>query len=229
FVDTEYGPRAPFSASLGAAGLSDALAASLAQRAVGSRTAVDAATAAAVGRALGIDVTEADLISVTLPFTVRNASYDRPVTVAMLRADKQQTALFGSGIDTVRVDVPADHWMPGERLILLEDVELGTVSGGAAAKRKERSATFYPATIGSRTPVTTVNCNPITGRGQPGWTGVTPGFTLITRYAIPLRSGKEFEFNVVGARSGSAIASISKADMDAIKVVPNPYVMFSTF
>ncbi len=229
FADTEFGPHAPFPASLGAAGLSDALAASLGARAVASRTVVDAATAAAVSRALGIDVTEADLVSVTLPFTVRNASYDRPVTVAMLRADKQQTALFGSGIDTVRVNVPADHWMPGERLIFLEDVELGTVSGGTVTMRNERTVTFYPATLGCGTAVTTVNCNPITGRGQTGWTGVTPGFTLITRYAIPLRSGKEFEFNVVGARSGSAIASISKADMDAIKVVPNPYVMFSTF
>src|SRR5690606_24665216 len=83
--------------------------------------------------------------------------------------------------------------------------------------------------LGCGTAVTTVNCNPITGRGQTGWTGVTPGFTLVTRYAIPLRSGKEFEFTVVGAKSGSAIASIGKADMDAIKVVPNPYVMFSTF
>lgn len=229
FVDTEYGPRAPFSASLGAAGLSDALAASLAQRAVGSRTAVDAATAAAVGRALGIDVTEADLISVTLPFTVRNASYDRPVTVAMLRADKQQTALFGSGIDTVRVNVPADHWIPGERLIFLEDVELGTVSDGTVSRRTEKTVTFYPATLGCGTAANTVNCNPITGRGQTGWAGVTPGYTLVVRYAVPLRSGKEFEFNVVGARSGSAITSITQADLDAIKVVPNPYIMFSTF
>src|SRR5690606_41668086 len=94
--------------------------------------------------------------------------------------------------------------------------------------RNERTVTFYPATLGCGTAVTTVNCNPITGRGQTGWTGVTPGFTLVTRYAIPLRSGKEFEFTVVGAKSGSALASISKPEMDAIKVVPNPDVMFAT-
>ena len=230
FEGTEYGPLAPFSADLGHAGITDALAASLSARVVASRTAVDAATAAAVSAALGIPVTEADLVSVTLPFTVRNASFDRPVTVAMLRADKQATVRFGSGADTVRVNVPAEHWLPGERLIFLEDIELGTVdSDGNVTMRTERVVTFYPATLGCGTAVTTVNCNPITGRGQTGWTGVPPGFTLVVRYAVPLVSGKEFEFNVVGARSGQAIASITQADMNAIKVVPNPYVMFSTF
>jgi hypothetical protein len=229
FSGFEYGPGSPFRSDLGIQGMSNALAASLQARVVGSRTDVSQPTVEAVNRSLGLSISAADLADVTLPFTVRNVSHDRSVTVAMLRTDKAATALWGTGIDTFRVAVPQEHWIPGERLIFLEDVEIGTVSGTTVTRRSERQVAVYPATIGCGTTAAVWHCNPIAGRGQLSYNPVAPGYALTVRYALPFNSDRELRFDVTGSESGAAVQRVSQASMDSINVVPNPYIVYSRF
>jgi hypothetical protein len=96
---------------------------------------------------------------VKVPFTVRNVTFDRPVSIAM-EARINSTALLGSGNDTVRVAVQPDQWIPGDELYFIEDVTTDSTNatgvvldaGGAPIRVTHATRTFNPAVIGCDNP-----------------------------------------------------------------------------
>src|SRR5690606_27035037 len=97
----------------------------LRERPVVARTEVAEDVVNAIRRDMDLpEITQADLIEVGLPFTVRNLAYGEegvgtPVRVAMLRSSKIEKGVLGNVPDTVKVGVPACVWIPGEGLIFL--------------------------------------------------------------------------------------------------------------
>ena len=52
---------------------------------------------------------------------------------------------------------------------------------------------------------------------------------LVARYAVPYSSEREFTFTVSPLVAGARISRITQAQLDSVKVVPNPYVMYSNY
>ena len=49
------------------------------------------------------------------------------------------------------------------------------------------------------------------------------------RTGIPLTSDREVTFDVAPAMAGQRVATVSRTQLDSVRVVPNPYVMYSSF
>ena len=236
----EFGIVAPFRFDRGLAGLQADFDASVGNRAGVGTTAVDTTVVVAINQFLagsGLPpFTRDSLVAVSIPFTIRNRSENRDVVVAMRKADKLPTYLLGSGADTGRVTVPANQWVPGEPLILLERVRVAQATGGVVQRdgagqpvyRDTLLVTGYRAVIGcsATAPFT---CNPLIGRGGTGWVNTSPDRVLIARYAVPYSSEREFEFTVTPLQAGSRIARVTASQLDSVRVVPNPYILYSNY
>lgn len=207
------------------------LEAALRSRTVGTTGSTDAATATLTG------IAAASLTAVRLPFTIVNQSYgNRPVRIAM-RARADSTYLLGSGDDTVRVVIPADEWVPGDSLIFIESVTSDSMSGGLVVLSGGQpipwmrdEITFRPGRIGCD-PSPRLACNPVRER-TPGATGFVPieaGSTMFFTYYVGFDRPSEYVFTVSAPVTGAAITSVSRARLDSIRVVPNPYVVFSAY
>lgn len=196
---------------------------SLTGRAVGQTGDVTAATAAKIQTATGAITTTDSLVAVKVPFTIRNLSFGRDVTVAM-RKRADNTILVGNGADTVRVTVGADEWVPGDRLYLLEP-------DGAGALQ----VTFSAATIGcDQTKFTRTSCNPVrlATRGGSVWLGPQAGQALIANWHVPVNVTSRFTINTAGPLRGTTLTNnpdAVRAGLAAIRVVPNPYIMVSQY
>ncbi len=224
----------------------------LTSRPVISRTEVNQEVLDAINRDIDPVIQLDELVEVALPMTMRNLAFGAegigaPVRVAMLGSSKVSTVLLGSAPDSATVDVPAGVWIPGEALIFLEDVEvaLTDASGvvqldgsGQPVTESQLSVTWEEAVIGCADPRPT--CNPVSGPRRaaiPGYVKVRPnghptwpnGWDLHVVYKNPFTSQTSFVFDVSPALTGSAIPKVSEADLDAIKVVPNPYIGRSAF
>lgn len=220
---------------------------SLSQR-QGATTAVGEEIAAAI-RASATDanlanITANDLIQVSVPFKVTNNITGREVTLAMLRSSKRDSIPLGSGTNLVNVGVPSDKWVPGEPLIFLETVTTfrtaRTESGqtyvvldasGRPVVHDTLVVTWNQAVVGCESPVT---CNPVVfgtpGAPTQGYLPVTPGLEYLrVRYENPITVSTAYEFEVMPPLTGDKVTAVTKADLDNIKVVPNPYVVFSQF
>ncbi len=259
WLGEDWGPDAPFTLRNGTSALQDALNNSLAKRAVGSQTDTTTVVRNAIITAMGATALPAtdSLIAVSLPFRIIDNSTDRAsggreVIAAIRASDKfyspqtlppggiganaNRWQLFGSGIDTARVTIPQNQWVPGEPLILLERVRVADTTGGAVKKdangnvvyRDELTVIASRATIGCRN-IAPAICNPLIGPGGTGYTPTQQDYRLIVRTGIPLTSDRDVRFDVMPAVAGQRVASISRAQMDSVKVVPNPYVMYSSF
>jgi len=231
YGDKLFGPAEPFRLDLAnPQATRDAVVASLNARAVLQTGVADSATAAAIGGG----VTASQLVAVKLPFEIRNASFgDRPVIVAMRRRTNNNI-LLGSGQDTITVTVPEDVWVPGDRLILLEDI-------GTPAVRR---VTFNPFIIECPvSPGTRPSCNPV-ALSTPGATGFVPtlaGTVQSVLFNPVLAVGQEFAFTIAPQPTGSELAEMCAANPNAdackalrnsikdVLVVPNPYVVFTNF
>ena len=254
----DWGPGAPFTLRDGTSALQQQLDASLAARAVGSQTQATAAVRDAIVASLGTSVLAAgdSLITVNLPFRIVDNSTDRAtggreVIAAMRASDKfyspqtlpaggiganaSRWQLFGSGIDTARVTIPQNQWVPGEPLILLERVRVADTVGGAV--RRENGAVVFRdtlvviasrATLGCRATAPAI-CNPVIGPGGTGYTPTQQDYRLVVRTGIPLTSDREVRFDVTPAISGQRVAAVTRSQLDSVRVVPNPYVMYSSF
>src|SRR5690606_13322623 len=199
-------------------------------------SATGAEVAAALSVALGRAITPNDLASVSLPFTVRNASYDRPVTVAVLAEDVPERIRIGSGADTAWISVPPGKWMPGTPVYFLEEVPVAqtdadgevVLQNGQPVYGSQLAVTWAPARIGCGGDYP--SCNPVVGRGTSGgYNRMRPDFTLVARFGIPLRSGVDLAFTVSPSVRGDAIASLGPRSLDNVTVVPNPYVVASAY
>jgi hypothetical protein len=234
FGGSEWGPGAPFTlGEAGLAGLQQQITSSLQQRVVEDMTVNDARTVAAINASLGTTLTADSLLVVKLPFTAVNRSYgDRPVRFAIRAADKMydETDLvrtdanryykMGTGIDTARVFIPKDIWVPGEQLIMLEEIELpgGDSLVVTASRAQLGCAAAIPAF-----------CNVLTGPGGVGYITADAEQTLVVRYAVPFTSDRDFAFTVLPVMAGTRITAVTKTQLDSVRVVPNPYILYSNY
>ncbi|UCC49013.1 MAG: hypothetical protein JSV41_02215, partial [Gemmatimonadota bacterium] len=205
---------------------------------------VDAATANLLG------VAPEDLVQVSVPFRVVNLTNDpaTEVQLAMLASTKEasqrDSITLGSGLVTLRAAVPADVWVPEEPLIFIEtlqDVPLRGVydgteyylqdGGGNLIIGDTTVVTWTDVLLGCAEPAT--GCNPIAGDvATPGATGHIP-FTanqaLEIEFLNPFTSLTRYVFAIDPAVAGIDVTEVSDSAIAEIKVVPNPYVVWSEF
>jgi hypothetical protein len=72
-------------------------------------------------------------------------------------------------------------------------------------------------------------CNPVTGPGQDGYVTIRSGMTHEVYYANALTGESRFDFDLMAATLGTDIEPLSGNALDAVKVVPNPYIMYSVY
>ena len=237
FAGPEFGPGAPFSVSRGFQGLQADLNSSLQSRTNVARTAVDDSTIAVINSTLGLALTRDSLVEVTLPFQIVNRSMgNRPVTVALRRADKAASQIFGSGSDTIRVTIDSAHWVPGEPLILIQQSSIGVDSAGFAKKdaagepvTRDTLTMMASRAVLNCTAAVGPSCNPVIGRGGTGFVSFDRNQELHVRYAVPYTPEREFAFTVSPSITGTRITTVTKRQLDSVKVVPNPYILYSNF
>ena len=236
-----FGPGAPFEVSDAAERdpsiLQEALTQSLQARAVGETGRTDVDAAAAIG------VAAEELVPVKVPFSVRNRLFDRDVDVAMVaRGPGEGQILLGNAAtgDTLTMDVPEDVWVPGDELYFLETVTLDSMvaagvvlgSDGRPIQNQHLVATFQPALMScGNNP--RPSCNPVEGQGTTNnWVSNVEGEVLLVIYTAPFGLESQVTFNtqraIVGEDAIGAELDIA-GQMDSIKVVPNPYIMFSEY
>ena len=144
---------------------------------------------------------------------------------------------LGTGADTARVTVPQDQWVPGEPLILLERVTVadtnanGTVKTDGAGNVVTRDVMTVIATramigCGATYPAW---CNPLIGRGGLGHSPTQQDYSLVVRTWVPVSADREVSFAVTPLIAGNRVQSVASAQMDSIKVVPNPYILYSSY
>jgi hypothetical protein len=217
-----YGPGEPFTLNLADPDATrDAVVASLNARPVAQTGVTDAAAQAATGFT--------DLVPVKLPFEVTNETFGRPVHVAM-RQRASNNILLGSGQDTITVTVPADVWIPGDRLIFLEDIN------GTLTRTFNTFAIECLGSVGTR-----ASCNPVAllTPGSTGYIPIMPGTEQSVLYNPALTTAQQFDFTVTPQATAADLATectttpsgevctAVRASIKDVKVVPNPYIVFS--
>lgn len=208
----------------------------LAGREVAQRTAADAATA----ELLGVEPDE--LADVALPFTVRNTATGQPVTIAMLKENKLATQLMGSIPDTMSLEIPEGVWVPGEPLIFIESFDrpqtqrvgnrtVYVVENGQIVRTSSPTTTWTDVYIGCTTPRAAPDrtCNPVRGRGATGYLRVFPGHTQVVTYHQPVSAFRSFTVDITPDVVGERVTDITEGDLERVRVVPNPYVIMSTY
>lgn len=207
--DRPFGPAEPFALGSGTA---QTFANSLGSRAAGSTSVADPALADVINAALEAanrtPVEGLALAAYELPFTITNVTENRPVQVAVI--SHRESVLLGTVPDTQTVSVPAGRWVAGDRLVLLESIDGQLVP-------------TWDVVIGCGSGVG-ITCNPIAGSSYVPI--AVSGAELDVSYFRPLAAGLEFTVEVTAPRK---VASLARADLRAIQVVPNPYVVFSQF
>ncbi|MBI4410373.1 MAG: hypothetical protein HY561_11735, partial [Gemmatimonadetes bacterium] len=205
--DRPYGPGEEFRVS---AGLQDRFTESVNARATAATSlAQDTALVRRINQALGTDsVAGLTLEALAFPFEVTNVTESRDVQIAIVQ--HRTTVLLGQGADTQRVSVPAGKWTPGDRLVFLEVVN-------------DTLRPTWHAVIGC-TSTLRITCDATATAGYAAV--VENGVTQDVIYFRPLVAGADFTATVAAERV-DAVAR--KDDLKTIKVVPNPYVVFSEF
>ncbi len=245
-----WGSKAPFNLDP-VANLQATVASSLADATAKATTITEtsAATAALVSATVA-----RPLQRVRVPFTLTFKDVDgrtENVRFAML-ARASNTRLLGSGNDTIRVTIPDTVWTPGDTLIALQKVERDSSVGIGAARFVVVAAdgpnAFRPIPVlvdsiglnrflvscnggatasGTRPTADALTCNPLTilSRGSSvsgGYLAVQPGWkqTFELTRTFDNRSVVQLV-----ATPFSTKASLTKADLARVSVVPNPYIV----
>jgi hypothetical protein len=204
--------------------------AALENRAVASVALTDDSTAALLG------VEQTDLVPLRLPFTVRNLTFDRPVAVAAPHR-ASNTIVLGNGADTMTVAIPEETWVPGEPVILIEDIREDSVIGsllvidslGRPVPRIRRAVSFNRAILGCDTP--RLSCNPVREDtpGATGYTSMQLGDRTEFEYYAGFPETGAFAFDVRAAVTESAIHAVTDSALALIRVVPNPFIVYSSY
>ena len=243
FSGKEFGPGYPFTYDRNQpSNLATAYAASLAARTNAGKTDNTAASAAAIALALGRPAITLDsLASVGIPFTVKNAYLGKSVTVAVMKSERPTTALLGQNADTLRVPVPTDQWIPGDRLYFIETfkiAKLDTITASPLVRRIHLGANNLPDSVDvarvtwGPTQIAcagTATCNPLSGIGSQGYTATNANQTLTVIYYRPIRGMPAFDYTIAPDVAGTAITAVTEADLSLVKAVPNPYIMWSQY
>ncbi|MBX9929648.1 MAG: hypothetical protein K2X99_12155, partial [Gemmatimonadaceae bacterium] len=218
------------------------VAATLAARPSVGNSDVSATAATALSRALGRTITTDSLAVVKLPFSVKNVRLgNSDVTVALLKSQRPTTIVLGTGGDTVRVSVPTDQWIAGDNLYFIERfnvVKEDTTAASPLTRRVALTSAGVPDSI-AQTNVTwgpvilgcasVINCNPITGIGGTGYTQTNANQVYeITYFASP-QGIYSFPYTISAEKVASKASDLTEASLENVRVVPNPYVMFSQY
>jgi len=230
-----FGPGAPFTLNQAVPDETQAdFEASLAARAGVTTTRTDA-TAAAL---LGVD--ESDLVAARVPFSVRNVTYDRDVSLVAIR-NAETTMQLGTPAtgDTLTVTVPANEWIPSDQLAFIETVTFDSATSvGLVLDANDdpvqatREALTFSSTQLDCGQNPRLECNPVTGPGSTAEISTFQGQVLSVEYNIPFDIDTRLVFDVQSARTGQGILDADadiRPQLDSIKAVPNPYVMFSRY
>jgi hypothetical protein len=182
-------------------------------------------------------VPQPDLVAVRVPFTVRNTTFGRDVEVAMVRR-LDNTYLLGAGFDTIRVLIPEAEWVPGDILAFIENVERDSADAGGLVldgsgqplRTVSRLLTFTDAVLGCNSPRPPA-CNPVgvTSRGQTGYLPKNQGDSLAFEYHVGFTDTDRYAFDLVAPVAGADITSVTEDDLSRVRVVPNPFVIFSQY
>ncbi len=242
FSGKEFGPGYPFTFDrTNQAKLPADYAASLAARVNAGTTNTTAAAAAALNLALNrTNITVDSLASLGIPFTVKNMYLNANVSVAVLKSSRPVTALLGTNADTMRVTVPTGQWVPGDPLYFIETFKVvrhDTVTTTPLVRRIRlvngipdsvtvSRVTWGPTSLACGTPST---CNPLSGIGGTGYTATNANQTLNVLYYRPIRGMPAFQYSITPDVAGENIAAVNEGDLSLVKVVPNPYIMFSHY
>jgi hypothetical protein len=204
--------------------------ATLAARSLPTTGLTDFATAAL------LNVDQSDLVPVRVPFTIRNILFNRDVSVAMVRRVSNRITL-GSASDTLSVAVQDDQWVPGDGLFFIEDVvedsttAVGLVldAGGQPVQRTRRAQTFSRAVFGCDQ--VRESCNPVVQQttGATGYNPMREGDRTRFHYYAGLAPTAEYQFDIVGPVTGDQITALTDSALALIRVVPNPFVIFSQY
>jgi hypothetical protein len=227
-------------------GTEQELQTALAGRPVAATGLTDAATAALLDSALSAfsGLTQQDLVAVSLPFTVRNTTYGRDVGIAMLRRTLTQalnvanTYKLGRTRDTLRVVIQDNQWVPGDVLYFIENVTQDSMSGanvvldgsGQPIEITRPEVTFTAAVIGCNTP-NPPYCNPLGAGvvGATGWLATNAGDSAQFDYYVGFDPRDRWTFNLTPPVVGDDITSVTEEQLAGIRVVPNPFVVFSRY
>jgi hypothetical protein len=169
------------------------------------------------------------LLAVDLPFTIENITAGEnsptPVSVVITQDAKLASLLLGSELDTMIVSGLEDQWLPGDGLLLVEGTSPDFVVSAASL------VLGCDASLWTR-----VACNPVDlqSRGATGYIENDADQTLDVSYFQTITAETEYVFNVASAVSGADIIAANDVDriraaLDSVKVVPNPFVMFSQY
>jgi hypothetical protein len=231
WVDDPFGVGRGFVLNLLNPAMTEAeVQATLAARAVGSTGLTDQATADLLG------VAQSDLVAVKLPFTIHNTTFDRDVDIAMVRRLRNRLVL-GNLQDTISVAVREDTWVPGDALYLIEGIAEDSTAGGRLIMDSptqphqwtRRAITFSKAVLGCDQ--VRESCNPVP-LATPGATGYDPmrnGDKTRFGYYTGFTATTEYAFTVNAALTGDQITAVTDSALKLIKVVPNPFVIFSAY
>jgi hypothetical protein len=175
-------------------------------------------------------------VAVQAPFTIRNVLYDRPVSIAMLRRVSSRLVL-GATTDTISVAIQNEQWVPGDGIYFIEDIVEDSVTpaglvldgSGQPVQRTRRAVTFTRAVFGCDQ--IRESCNPVVQQ-TPGATGYNPmrdGDRTRFHYYAGVSPGQEYGFDLVAPVTGDQITALTDSALALIKVVPNPFVIFSQY
>jgi hypothetical protein len=247
-----FGPRVPFRLTTPAQLQAD-MDASLAAR----PTVQTASTDESVRTLAGFPAGTRALVPAKLPFRLFDRE-NNPATVYMFARHAtgnvtdslfRNSRLFGTTGDTMRVQIPADMWMPGDTLYFVENMLQDSVIFDGANRvvvvkdsvvngRNQRlpiqvrkptltqRVTLACAAAGVPTRNT---CNPL-ALGTLGATGYFPlqaGWNQLWRLNETFDQNDEMQL-VANAIQPSSVP-LSNVDMERIYVVPNPYVVTSGY
>ncbi len=224
-----WGPSAPF--NITDPGFEANALSSLASRPTGSTSSTSGEALVAV-QEIDPDITELEAYS--MPFVVRNNTYSRAVDVVV--TSHQETVLVGQANDSIRVEVPAGLWVPGDVLHFVETVtnevldENGNtvLDAGGQPQTEQVTTVTFRAVLGCLAPRN--SCDPtIGGDLQSGYIPVEEGTTETVEYFVPLKGGDEVVVDVARSVSAAEARATGTASLDDVHVVPNPYLFASAF
>ncbi|KPK78444.1 MAG: hypothetical protein AMS25_15340 [Gemmatimonas sp. SM23_52] len=248
FKDSVFGPDAPFELGLRDPDFEPAevdaeFDASLRARTRGTTTVTDAGAKALVAGVTGRDPAEFELVAANVPFELVSLTHDRTAELAMIDRG-EAVRVLGVDPDTVSVTVDGDRWVPGDELYVIEEIEayrtrevggeeaIVVDEAGTPVTETRRALSFAPLVLGCRGANRT--CNPVSdvGRAAAPWVLVQPGDDLHVLYYSPFGTRSRFVFSLSPSLGGEAVIEAGRsieAQMDSIRVVPNPYILYSAY
>ena len=254
--DDSFGPGAPFTWGP-TAQIQPTFDASMTARASALFTDTAASYRAAIVAA-GANISTRPLIRARVPFTVTGSGggpaklvmTQRHVTGNVADSLLRNSILLGTNGDTSRVMIPPDAWMPGDELWVFETVLVdSTATVGAATNvkivrdttingRVQRLPYSVPREMltlhmmfrcNSNVNPTRTTCNPIRigTRGSSGYLPFQNGWTSVLHFNRNFDQNSEVQLDAEPTKPSAL--PLTKLDMQRITVVPNPYVVQSTY